>query len=224
MNFPFLCGIIPAAPAYGLYISRLIRYSRVYIFYHYFYDRRLLFTRKLWNREFQVVKLKSSFVNFTNAITNWLYVLKMTKDMFDNPVPFSLNVTYQIYHRVWTWMSHTTDAACNTGCDYPSRAPQITPSFKLMGLCCSVFYFLCTGFFLYSLFIYYSLFILYCLVCSHIIHCIACSIFYLLCSLYIFYALYILLGFVDEILRNRLSDQQEFCMISTQFFFRTKKP
>ena len=28
MNFPFICSNIPVAPAYGLYISQLIRYSR----------------------------------------------------------------------------------------------------------------------------------------------------------------------------------------------------
>ena len=28
VNFPFLCSNIPAAPAYGVYISQLIRYSR----------------------------------------------------------------------------------------------------------------------------------------------------------------------------------------------------
>ena len=28
VNFPFICGNIPAAPAYGVYISQMIRYSR----------------------------------------------------------------------------------------------------------------------------------------------------------------------------------------------------
>jgi hypothetical protein len=28
VNFPFICSNIPAAPAYGVYISQLIRYSR----------------------------------------------------------------------------------------------------------------------------------------------------------------------------------------------------
>ena len=28
VNFPFLCSNIPAAPAYGVYVSQLIRYSR----------------------------------------------------------------------------------------------------------------------------------------------------------------------------------------------------
>ena len=29
LNFPFLCGNIPASPAYGVFVSQLIRYARV---------------------------------------------------------------------------------------------------------------------------------------------------------------------------------------------------
>ena len=53
VNFPFLSSNIPAAPAYGVYISQLIRYSRACISYHDFLDRGLLLTRKLLNQEFQ---------------------------------------------------------------------------------------------------------------------------------------------------------------------------
>ena len=64
VNFPFLSSNIPAAPAYGVYISQLIRYSRACISYHDFLDRGLLLTRKLLNQEFQMVKLKSSLRKF----------------------------------------------------------------------------------------------------------------------------------------------------------------
>ena len=49
MNFPFICSNIPAGPAYGVYISELIRYSRTCGFYQYFLDRGFLLTRKLLN-------------------------------------------------------------------------------------------------------------------------------------------------------------------------------
>jgi hypothetical protein len=49
LNFPFICSNIPAAPAYGVYISQLIRYSRACGSYHNFFDRGLLLTRKLLN-------------------------------------------------------------------------------------------------------------------------------------------------------------------------------
>jgi hypothetical protein len=61
VNFPFICSNIPAAPAYGVYISRLlIRYSRVCGSYQDFLDRWLLLTRKLLNQGFLLVKLMSS--------------------------------------------------------------------------------------------------------------------------------------------------------------------
>ena len=55
VNFPFICSNIPAAPAYRLYISQLIRYSRACGSYQDFFDRGLLLSQG-----FLLVKLKSS--------------------------------------------------------------------------------------------------------------------------------------------------------------------
>jgi len=60
VNFPFICNNIPAAPAYGVYISQLIRYYRACDSYQDFLDRWLLLTRKLLNQGFLLVRLKSS--------------------------------------------------------------------------------------------------------------------------------------------------------------------
>ena len=57
VNFPFICSNIPAAPAYGVYISQLIRYSRACGSYHGTLDGGLLLIRKLLNQGFLVVKL-----------------------------------------------------------------------------------------------------------------------------------------------------------------------
>ena len=105
VNFPFLSSNIQAAPAYGLYISQLIRYFRACTSYHDFLDRGLLLTRKLLNQEFQMVKLKSSLSKFyghhhelvdrygitvfTNDIGYVSYVITTI------PFPF-VNVTYRI--------------------------------------------------------------------------------------------------------------------------------
>ena len=64
VNFPFICSNIPAAPAYGVYISQLIRYSRACGSYQDFLDRGLLLTRKLPNQWFLLVRLKSSLLKF----------------------------------------------------------------------------------------------------------------------------------------------------------------
>ena len=63
VNFPFICSNIPAAPAYGIYIYiyiyQMIRYARACGSYQDFIDRGLLLTRKLLNKGFLLVKLKS---------------------------------------------------------------------------------------------------------------------------------------------------------------------
>jgi hypothetical protein len=82
VNFPFICSNIPAAPAYGVYISQLIRYSRACGFYQDFLDRGLLLTRKLLNQGFFLVKLKSSLRNHDLADRYGISVSQMTTDMF----------------------------------------------------------------------------------------------------------------------------------------------
>ena len=64
VTFPFICSNIPAAPAYGVYISQLIRYSRTFGSYQDFLYRGWLLTRKLLNQGFLFAKLKSSLRRF----------------------------------------------------------------------------------------------------------------------------------------------------------------
>ena len=64
VNFPFLCSNIPAAPAYGVYISQLIRYSRACDQYHDFLDRAQLLTNKLLKQGYVAPRLKSSLQKF----------------------------------------------------------------------------------------------------------------------------------------------------------------
>jgi hypothetical protein len=60
VNFPIICSNIPAAPAYGVYISQMIRYSRSCNSDQDFLDRGLLPTRNVLNQGFLLVTLKSS--------------------------------------------------------------------------------------------------------------------------------------------------------------------
>ena len=87
LKFPFICNSIPAATAYGVYISQLIRHSRAFGSYQEFLDRRLLLTRKLLNQGFLLVKLKSSLRKLycRHHDLNDRYeisVSQMTTDMF----------------------------------------------------------------------------------------------------------------------------------------------
>ena len=86
VNFPFICSNIPAALAYGIYISQMIRYSRACGSYQDFLDRGLLLTRKLRNQGFLLVKLKSSVREFYgrhhNLVDRYgISVSNMTTDM-----------------------------------------------------------------------------------------------------------------------------------------------
>jgi len=51
---------MPAAPAYGAYISELIRYSRACGSYQDFLEGELQLTRKLLNEALLLIKLNSS--------------------------------------------------------------------------------------------------------------------------------------------------------------------
>jgi hypothetical protein len=55
VNFPFLCSNIPAASAYGIYLSKLIRYSRTCDSYQDFLGRGKItftFTVSIYGRSF----------------------------------------------------------------------------------------------------------------------------------------------------------------------------
>ena len=87
VNFLFICSNIPAAPAYGVYISQLIRYSRGCGSYQDFLDKGLLLTRKLLNQGFLLVKMKSSLRKFYgrhhNLVDSYgISVSQMTTDTF----------------------------------------------------------------------------------------------------------------------------------------------
>ena len=62
--FPCICSNIPATPAYGVYISQLIRYSRACGSYQYFLHREFLLIGKVMNPWFLLVKLNSSLLKF----------------------------------------------------------------------------------------------------------------------------------------------------------------
>ena len=53
VNFPFLSSNIPSAPAYGVYVSQLIRYARTYSNYQDFMERGKVLTTKLLSQGYQ---------------------------------------------------------------------------------------------------------------------------------------------------------------------------
>ena len=63
-NFPFLSSNIPSSPAYGVFISQLIRYARACSSYEYFTLRARRLSSKLLKQGYLVERLKSSFRKF----------------------------------------------------------------------------------------------------------------------------------------------------------------
>ena len=63
----YCCALSATAPAYGIYISQMIRYSRTCGSYQDVLDRGILPTNTLLNQGFILVKLKSSLRTFTVA-------------------------------------------------------------------------------------------------------------------------------------------------------------
>ena len=64
VNFPFLCSNIPSSPAYGVFVSQLIRYARASSLYIDFIARGKLLTGKLLQQGYIVPKLKRSLKKF----------------------------------------------------------------------------------------------------------------------------------------------------------------
>ena len=63
-NFPFICGNIPSASAYGVFISQLIRYARACRNYADFLYRARTLTNKLLEQGYVATRLKSSLQKF----------------------------------------------------------------------------------------------------------------------------------------------------------------
>ena len=64
VNFPFLSSNIPSAPAYGIYVSQLIRYARTCSNYQNFMERGKVLTTKLLSQGYQKTKLVATLKKF----------------------------------------------------------------------------------------------------------------------------------------------------------------
>ena len=64
INFPNMCSNIPASPAYGVYISQLIRYARASSNYSDFLKRYLHLRDKLLDQGYKKIRLIRSLKKF----------------------------------------------------------------------------------------------------------------------------------------------------------------
>ena len=64
VNFPFLDGYVPRSPSYGVYISQLIRFTRVCSNVDDFNNRNLFLTAKLSKQGYRYHKIRKAFSKF----------------------------------------------------------------------------------------------------------------------------------------------------------------
>ena len=69
VNFPFLDGDVPRSPSYGVYISQLIRFARVYSNVIDFNNRNLFLTAMLLKQGYRYHKLQKAYF-FLNSTTD----------------------------------------------------------------------------------------------------------------------------------------------------------
>ena len=85
-NFPFLSSNIPSSPAYGVFISQLIRYARACSSYECFILRARRLSSKLLKHGYLVERLKSSFRKFYGRYGDlveqyWVTLSRMLNDI-----------------------------------------------------------------------------------------------------------------------------------------------
>ena len=64
INFPNMCSNIPASPAYGVYISQLIRYARASSNYSDFLKRHLHLRNRLLDQDYKKIRFIRSLKKF----------------------------------------------------------------------------------------------------------------------------------------------------------------
>ena len=89
VNFPYISSNIPEAPAYGVFVSQLIRYARANTFYHDFVHRCRQLVTRLVLQGYTSAKLISTFGKFYGHHRDLLMkydipMSHMASDMFDS--------------------------------------------------------------------------------------------------------------------------------------------
>ena len=99
VNFPFISRNIPTSPAFGVYISQLIRYSRACAQYIDFLDRAQLRMQKLLKQGYVPPKLKSSLHIFYGRHHNLVdrYEISISQMTLDGFFPYYC----QDFDRTW---------------------------------------------------------------------------------------------------------------------------
>ena len=86
VNFPFLDGDIPRSPSYGVYISQLIRFARVFSNVDDFKNRNLLLTAKLLKQGYRYHKIRKFYHRHSELIVKYNIGLKTLQQGISEPI------------------------------------------------------------------------------------------------------------------------------------------
>ena len=70
VNFPFMSSNIPSAPAYGVYVSQLIRYASCCSNYNDFLSRHIALVTRLLSQGYKINRLSNTFKKFYGRHTD----------------------------------------------------------------------------------------------------------------------------------------------------------
>ena len=89
VNFPYICSNIPSGPAYGVYISQLVRYSRGCMFYDDFCRHHTDLVRRLIAQGYSVTRLRKTFNKFYENYQKAISKYNVPKEKMDPWIPGS---------------------------------------------------------------------------------------------------------------------------------------
>ena len=106
-NFPFLSSNIPSSPAYGVFISQLIRYARACSSYECFILRARRLSSKLLKQGYLVERLKLSFRKFYGRYWDLVEqygvtLSRMLNDILTLDQQWPTNQTFHQFHDLYT--------------------------------------------------------------------------------------------------------------------------
>ena len=93
INFPNMCSNIPTSPAYGVYISQLIRYARPSSNYSDFLKRHLHLRNRLLEQGYEKIRLIRSLKKFIFRYQDLVEIYFVSAEtMINNAFSYSENV------------------------------------------------------------------------------------------------------------------------------------
>jgi hypothetical protein len=84
INFPNMCSNISDSPAYGVYISQLIRYARASSNYSDFLKRRLYLRNRLLDQGYKTIRLIRSLKKFISRYQDLVEIYSVSAEMIIN--------------------------------------------------------------------------------------------------------------------------------------------